>query len=101
MHLFAIIKKRVSFFFEIIEIIEILRVAKPLFFLFCSSYAALMLLLFEMGVIWDLHRNYIGFATKMQWAYSRKKSPPILGDLKGLKIPHRQEMSEAEISLLR
>ena len=25
------------------------------FFLSCSSYAALMLLLFEMGVIWDLH----------------------------------------------
>ena len=26
----------------------------------------LMLLLFEMGVIWDLHRSYIGLATKMQ-----------------------------------
>ena len=36
------------------------------FFLSCSSYATLMLLLFEMGVIWDLHRIYIGLATKGQ-----------------------------------
>ena len=29
-----------------------------------SSHITLMLLLFEMGVIWDLHRNCLCFATK-------------------------------------
>ena len=53
------------FFIEIIEIIEILRVAKPLVFLLYCSYAALMLLLFEMGFGRDLHRNYKGLVTKV------------------------------------
>ena len=34
------------------------------FFLPCSSYVTLILLLFGMGVIWDLHGNCLGLATK-------------------------------------
>ena len=38
-------------------------IATP-FFLSCSSYATLMLLLFEMGVRRDLHRIWKGIAAK-------------------------------------
>ena len=31
---------------------------------FLCPYVTLMLLLFEMGVIWELHRSCLGFATK-------------------------------------
>ena len=51
-----------------------------------------MLLLFEMGVIWDLHRNYIGLATKVSLRREIRgsKSLPMQGDLEGLEIPHHQ-----------
>ena len=58
-----------------------------MFFLLGNSYAALMQLLFEMGVIWDLHRSFIGLATNVQQVKKGKGKSPYAGRFRGAKNP--------------